>query len=63
MRLLDFLQLRIVKLFRKFHRNILKNEGAGENFLGFTMERSQNSQSIIAKKEHKMNILKISFVV
>ena len=41
MKFLDFLQLPIVQLLGKFHRNILKNEVAGDNFLGLTLEKSQ----------------------
>ena len=53
-KLLDFLQLTIVQLLRKFHRNILFNEGKGGDFLGRSLESSQNSQtSIIGKKGAK----------
>ena len=63
MKLLDFLQLFIVQLLKKFHLNILKNEGAGDNFLGLTLEKSQILKSQLSrKKEHKLNILQISFV-
>ena len=64
MKLLDFLQLLIVQLLKKFHLNILKNEGAGDNFLGLTLEKSQIFKSQLSrKKERKLNILQISFVV
>ena len=64
MKLLDFLQLLIVQLLRKFHSNILKNEGAGDNFLGLTLEKSQILKSQLSrKKEHKLNVLQISFVM
>ena len=64
MKLLDFLQLLIVQLLKKFHLNILKNEGAGDNFLGLTQEKSQILQSqLLRKKEQKWNILQISFVM
>ena len=62
--LLDFLQLLIVQLFKKFHLNILRNEGAGDNFLGLTLEKSQILKSQLSrKKEHRLNILQISFVL
>ena len=41
MKLLDVLNLPIVQLLRKFHCNILKNEEAGDNFLGLTLEKFQ----------------------
>ena len=64
MKLLDFLQLLIVQLLKKFHRNILKNEGAGDNFLGLTQEKSQILKSQLSrKKEQKWNILQISFLM
>ena len=64
MKLLDFLQLLIVQLLKKFHSNILKNEGAGDNFLGTDPGKIANSQSELSrKKERKLNILQISFVV
>ena len=64
MKLLDFLQLLIVQLLKKFHENILKNEGAGDNFLGLTLEKSQILKSQLSrKKERKLNILQIYFVV
>ena len=64
MKLLDFLQLRIVQLLKKFHWNVLKNEGAGDDFLGLTLEKSQILKSQLSrKKERKLNILQISFVV
>ena len=53
MKLFDFLQLLIVQLLKKFHRNILKNEGVGDNFLGLTLEKSQ-ILTIIAKKGAEM---------
>ena len=62
MKLLDFLQLLIVQLLKKFHENILKNEGAGDNFLGLTKSQILKSQ-LSRKKERKLNILQISFVV
>ena len=43
MKLFDILQLPIVQLLRKFHGNILKNEGAGDNFLGLTLENRKFS--------------------
>ena len=62
MKLLDFLQLLIVQLLKKFHWNILKNEGAGDNILGLTQEKSQILKSQLSrKKEQKGNILQISF--
>ena len=64
MKLLDVLQLLIVQLLKKFLKNILKNEGAGDNFLGLTLEKSQILKSQLSrKKERKLNILQISFVV
>ena len=64
MKLLDFLQLLIVQLLKKFHENILKNEGAGDNFLGLTLKKSQILKSQLSrKKERKLNILQIYFVV
>ena len=64
MKLLDFLQLLIVQLLKNFHRNILKNEGAGDNFLGLTQEKSQILKSQLSrKKEQKWNILQMSFVM
>ena len=64
MKFLDFLQLLIVQLLKKFHWNILTNEGAGENFLGLTQEKSQILKSQLSrKKEQKWNILQISFVM
>ena len=64
MKLLVLLQLLIVQLLKKFHRNILKNEGAGDNFLGLTQEKSQILKSQLSrKKEQKWNILQISFVM
>ena len=56
MKLLDFLQLLIVQLLKKFHRNILKNEGAGDNFLGLTLEKSQILKSQLSRpKEQKFS--------
>ena len=44
--------------------HMLQNEGAGDNFLGLTLEKSQILKSQLSpKKEHKLNILQISFVV
>ena len=64
MKLLDFLQLLIIQLLKKFHRNILKNEGVGDNFLGLTLEKSKILKSQLSrKKERKLNILQISFVM
>ena len=64
MKLLDSLQILIVQLLKKFHENILKNEGAGDNFLGLTLEKSQILKSQLSRKEErKLNILQISFVV
>ena len=40
MKPLDFFQLPIVQLLKKFHSNILTNEG-GDNFLGLTLEKLQ----------------------
>ena len=48
MKLLDFLQLLILQLLKKFHWNILKNEGAGDNSDPGKIANSQ--MSIIAKK-------------
>ena len=64
MKLLDFLQLLIVQLLKKFHPNILKNEGAGDNFLGLTLAKSPILKSQLSrKKEQKWNILQISFAM
>ena len=64
MKLLDFLQLPIVQLLRKFYCNILENEGAGDNFLGLTLEKSQILKSQLSrKKEQNLEILQISFVM
>ena len=64
MKLRDFLQLLILQLLKKFHWNIMKNEGAGDNFLGLTQEKSQILKSqLLRKKEQKWNILRISFVI
>ena len=64
MKVLDFLKLLIMQLLKKFHRNILQNEGAGGNFLGLTLEKPQLLKSQLSrKKEHKLNIFHISFVV
>ena len=51
MKLLDFLQLIIVQLLKKFLWNILTNDGAGDNFLGLTQEKSQilKSQNRVKK--------------
>ena len=54
MKLLDFLQLLIVQLLKKFHRNILKNEGAGDNFLGLSQEKLQILKSQFLQKKEKM---------
>ena len=51
MKLLDFLQLLIVQLLKKFHQNILKNEGAGDNFLELTQEKSQILKSQLSRKK------------
>ena len=60
MKLPDVLQLHIVQLLRKLHRNILRNEGEGGNFLGLTLEKSQilNFQLSrrVAKLEYFANI-------
>ena len=64
MKLLDFLQLLIVQLLKRIHPNIFKNEGAGDNFLGLTLAKSQVLKSQLSrKKEQKWNILQISFVM
>ena len=64
MKLLDFLQLLILQLLRKFHRNIFKNNGEGDSFLGLTLEKSQILKSQLSrKKEQKWNTLPISFVM
>ena len=60
MKLLDFLQLPIVQVLRKFHGNILTNEGEGDNYLGLTLEKSQvlKSQIIVenvAKFQYSVN--------
>ena len=62
MKLLDFSQLPTVQLFRKFHCNILKNEGAGDSFLGLTLEKSQILK-LSRKKEQNLNILQISLLI
>ena len=64
MKLLDFLELLLVQRLKKFNRNILKNEGAGDNFLGLTLAKSQILKSQLSrKKEQKWNNLQISFVM
>ena len=63
MKLLDFFQLLIVQLLRKFIEIFLKNEGAGDNFLGLTLEKLQILNSQLSQgKEQNLNILQISFV-
>ena len=63
MKLLDFLQLYIAQVLKKFHQNIMKNEGAGDNFLELTLEKLQILKSHLSRKKvHKLNILQISFV-
>ena len=62
-KLLDFLQLLILQFLKKFHLKFLKNEGAGDNFLRLTVEKSQILKAQLSrKKEHKLNILQISFL-
>ena len=56
MKLLEFLQLLIVQLFKKFHLNILKNEGAGDNFLGLTLAKSQILKSQLSRKRSRSGI-------
>ena len=64
MKLLDFLQLFIPQLLKKFHPNIFKNEGAGDNFLGLTLVKSQILKPQLSReKEQKWNILQLSFVM
>ena len=46
MKLLDFLQLPIMQLLRKFHLNILTTEGEGDNILGLTLKKSQILKSV-----------------
>ena len=41
MKLLDFLQLPVVQLLRKFLLSILTNDGEGVNFSGLNLEKSQ----------------------
>ena len=53
MKLLDFLQLPIVQLLRKFHPNISTNEGEGDNVLGLTLIIASPQISIIAQKVAK----------
>ena len=43
---------------------ILKNEGVGDDFLGWTQEKSQILKfQLSQKKEQKWNVLQISFVM
>ena len=64
MKLLDFLQLLIVQLLKKFYQSILKNEGVGDDFLGLTLEKSHILKSQLSrKKELKWNVLQISFEI
>ena len=64
MKPLDFLQLIILQLLKKSYQTVLKNEVAGGNFLGLTLEKSQILKSQLSrKKEQKWNILQISFVM
>ena len=53
-----------MQLPKKFLPNFVKNEGAGDNFLGLTLAKSQILKSQLSrKKEQKWNILQISFVM
>ena len=64
MKLLDFLQLLIVQLLKKDSLTCFENEGAGDNFLGLTHEKSQLLKSQLSRREEqKRNILQISFVI
>ena len=51
MKLLDFLQLPIVQLFVKFHSNMLRNEGEGDNILGLTLEISKSLKSQLSRQK------------
>ena len=53
MKLLDFLQLLIAQLVKKFHRNILKNEGAGDDFQRLTLEKSQILKSQLSREKEQ----------
>ena len=64
LKLLDFLQVLIMQLLKRFHWNILKNEGAGDNFLRLTQEKSQILKSQLSQKmAQKWNILKTFLVM
>ena len=52
-KLLEFLQLPIVQLLRKFHLNILTDEGEGDNFLGLTLENRKFSNFKYREKSSK----------
>ena len=56
MKLADFLQLFIVQLLKKFRRNIFKNEGAGDNFLGLTLENRKFSNLNYREKRSRSGI-------